>query len=189
MNRSLSFPLALLGIAAMVVAMLIGPFFSPPEFFWIRHSTSEQAGQHLAGAWIMRIGFAGYGSGTLLAALNDRTTRPLVRWALVLFGAGLVGTAVWSNASILPDYPSDMGEDWLHSVASTIVGIGFAAACVGRLFGRDNARHDWLAWAGLAISIAVPLEMAQFPEGRGLLQRTMFAFSFFFVAREFRPIA
>lgn len=173
------------GIAAILVAILIGPLFSPPEFSWIHHSTSEQAGQHVAGAWIMRVGFVGYGLGTLLAALANWSVRPFVRAALVLFGLGLIGTAVWSNASILPNVSSDMHEDWLHSVASGIVGSAFAIACAFRLFAPGGSRRDVLAWVGLIISVVIPLAMGAWPDFRGLLQRTMFGISFVFVAREF----
>jgi MFS family permease len=173
------------GIGVILMAILLGPIFSPPEFSWLHHSTSEQAGQRLAGAWIMRAGFVGYGLGTLLAALADWPTRPFVRAALVLFGLGLIGTAIWSNASILPIVQSDMHEDWMHSVASGIVGTAFAAACAARLFGPRGVRSDTLAWAGLIMAVVVPIAMGVVPDLRGLLQRTMFAVSFVFVIREF----
>jgi hypothetical protein len=169
----------------MLLAILVGPSFSPPEFSWVLHSTSEQAGQHLAGAWMMRAGFVSYGLGTLLAALADRHTRPFVRMALIVFGLGLIGTAIWSNASILPNTLSDGNEDWLHSVASGIVGTAFAAACAARLFTPGGSTRDVSAWVGLAISVVIPLAMGVWPDFRGLLQRAMFGFSFIFVAREF----
>ena len=169
----------------MLMAILVGPLFSPPELSWVHHSTSEQAGQQLAGAWIMRVGFVCYGIGTLLAALVDWPTRPFVRAALMVFGLGLVGTAIWSNASILPEVLSDAHEDWLHSVASGIVGTAFAAACAARLFAPGGSSRDILAWVGLAISVVIPLAMGVCPDFRGLLQRTMFGFSFVFIAREF----
>ena len=188
MNRNPSALLAIGGITVIVIAMIVGPGFSPAEFSWIQHSTSEQAGQQLAGAWIMRAGFVGYGLGTLLAAVADWSTRPFVRAALLLFGLGLVGTAIWSNASILPGVTSDMHEDWLHSVVSGIVGTAFAVACASRLFGPGGSRRDSLAWIGLLISVVIPLAMVAWPEIRGLLQRTMFGISFVFVAREFAAV-
>jgi len=185
MNRNSPAFISVAGIAFIMIAIFIGPLFSPPEFSWLLHSTSEQAGQQLAGAWIMRAGFVGYGLGTLLAALADWKTRPFVRAALVLFGLGLLGTAIWSNASILASVTSDMHEDWLHSVASGIVGTAFAFACAARLFSPGGSRRDILAWLGLGISVAIPLAMGLWPDFRGLLQRTMFGFSFVFVVREF----
>jgi hypothetical protein len=134
----------------------------------------------------MRIGFVAYGLGTLLAALLNWSARPFVRAALAVFGLGLVGTAIWSNASILPNVLSDLHEDWLHSVASGIVGTAFAAACAARLFAPGGSKCDFLAWIGLVISVAFPLAMGAWPDFRGLLQRTMFGISFVFVAREFK---
>jgi hypothetical protein len=178
--------IASIGISLILSAMIIGPFFSPPEFSWLRHSTSEQAGQHIAGAWIMRLGFVAFGSGTLSAALIDWRTRPLVRAGLVMFGLGLIGTAAWSNASILPGVSSDIREDWLHSVASGVVGTAFAAACAARLFVPGGARSSWIGWVGLVVAVAVPLAMGALPEFRGILQRAMFVVSFVFIVQEFR---
>ncbi len=173
------------GIGIILVAIVAGPFFSPPEFSWLRHSTSEQAGQHVAGSWIMRAGFVCYGLGMLISALVAWRTRPFVRGALAVFGLGLIGTAIWSNASIVPGAPSDMLEDRLHSIASGIVGTAFAAACAARLFMPGGSRHDKLAWIGLLVSVAIPLAMAALPDYRGLLQRAMFGISFVLVAQEF----
>ena len=185
MVRNLTKAAAIGGICVMLVAIVAGPLFSPPEFSWLRHSTSEQAGQHVAGAWIMRAGFVCYGLGILVAALSTWKTRSFVRGALAVFGLGLVGTAMWSNASIVPGAPSDMFEDRLHSVASGIVGTAFAAACAARLFMPAGSRHDRLAWIGLFVSVVIPLAMGALPEYRGLLQRVMFGISFVLVAQEF----
>ncbi|MDH3416220.1 MAG: DUF998 domain-containing protein [Gammaproteobacteria bacterium] len=186
MNLSIPALISAGGIGVILLAILFGPLFSPLEFSWIHHSTSEQAGQHLPGAWIMRVGFVAYGLSTLLAAIVAPRTLPFVRGALIVFGIALIGTAIWSNASILPGALSDMREDWLHSVASGIVGTAFAVACAARLFSPGGSKRDILAWIGLVISVAVPLAMGAWPDFRGLLQRAMFGLSFVFVAREFR---
>lgn len=176
---------AIVGIGLIVAAIIFGPLVSPSEFSWVRHSTSEQAGQQVPGAWAMRTGFVFYGLGTMVAAFLDRRSQILVRVALTVFGLGLLGTAIWSNASIMPNVVSDMREDWIHSIASGVVGTAFAAACAARVFGPGGSWRDGLAWTGLFASVVFPLAMGAVPGIRGLLQRTMFAISFFFVGREF----
>ena len=188
MNRTSPALISAGGIGVILVAIIFGPLLSPPEFSWIHHSTSEQAGQQLPGAWIMRVGFVAYGLSTLAAAIVSPRMLPFVRGALIAFGIGLIGTAIWSNASILPGVASDMHEDWLHSVASGIVGTAFAIACAARLFSPGGSKRNVLAWVGLVISVAVPLAMGAWPDIRGLLQRVMFGFSFVLVAREFRNL-
>ena len=176
---------AMVGIGSILLAILVGPLFSPPEFSWIRHSTSEQAGQLVSGAWIRRFGFVAYGFATVAACAIDRRTRSFVRVGLFAFGCGLIATAIWSNASFLPGATSDMQEDFLHSVASGVVGFAFASACAARLFAPGGSSRDPVAWAGLIMSVAMPISMNVFPDVRGLSQRIMFAVSFVFVWREF----
>lgn len=185
MHRNPAAVIALAGIVIILTAIVAGPFLSVPEFSWIRHTTSEQAGQQLPGAWIMRAGFLAYGFCTAAASILDLQTRPWVRAALIAFGLGLIGTAVWSNASILPEAVSDLHEDTLHSIASGVVGAAFASACAMRLFVPDGSPRDGLAWTGLFISVLIPVAMHAAPDFRGVLQRFMFAVSFIFVAREF----
>lgn len=185
MSRNLPLLVAVGGVGAILLAMLAGPALSPPEFDWLRHTSSEQAAQGSPGAWAMRAGFAAYGLATALAAWLDRGTRPLVRAALGVFGLGLVAAAIWSNAPIIPGLAADMAEDWRHSVASGVVGTGFACACAARLFAPGGAPRDALAWAGLAAAVLVPMAMMASDEFRGLLQRGMFGLSYVFVIREF----
>lgn len=185
MKQKLAGLVAIAGIGAILISIIFGPTASPPEFDWLKNSTSEQAGQQVPGAWIMRAGFLSYGLGTFVASLISWRHRPPVRIALVIFGAGLIATAIWSNASILPGTSSDMHEDWLHSVASGLVGVAFAAACAARLFAPGGSMRDRLAWTGLIVSVVFPVAMGAIPEIRGLIQRVMFAVSFLFVGREF----
>jgi hypothetical protein len=176
------------GVAVLSIAMIFGPALSPPEFSWLRHSTSEQAGQNMPGAWIMRTGFIAFGLGVLLAVLADWSRLSYVRAALGLFGAGFIAAAIWSNAPIVPGLPVNQHEDDLHSVASGIVGAAFAMACAARLFGPKGSKNDGLAWLGLIVSVVIPLAMVELPDFRGALQRIMFVVSFFFVFREFKPL-
>lgn len=184
-SKTLARLFVMLGVGAIALAMLIGPLFSSNDFSWLRHTTSEQAAQGHDGAWIMRAGFVAYGFGVFAAALLDWRRRIFVRLALAAFGAGLVATAIWSNAPITAAVVADMNDDRLHSIASGVVGAAFALACAARLFGPGGSRSDLLAWAGLLIAILIPAAMMHFGDIRGALQRAMFAFSFVFVLREF----
>ncbi|WP_335682324.1 DUF998 domain-containing protein [Porphyrobacter sp. HT-58-2] len=176
---------ATIGIVLLVSAMIIGPAFAPPAYDWLRHTTSQQAGQAMPGAWIMRAGFAGFGVGTLVAALAENERRRLVRQALAIFGAGMVAAAIWSHAPITAGMAADLLEDKLHSLASAIVGTAFAGACAASLFAKGGSRGDLVAWIGLAIAVVIPLAMNQWPAGQGLLQRLMFLYSCAFILREF----
>jgi hypothetical membrane protein len=71
--------IALAGIISFIVAAVIGPFLSHPDYSSITHSVSELAGQNMPNAWIMRTGFVAYGTATILAALMRLTATPAYR--------------------------------------------------------------------------------------------------------------
>ena len=131
----------------------------------------------MTGAWMMRMGFAGYGLGVALAMAWAGGLVRLERTALVSFGLGMIAAALWSHAPVLPDLPADWAEDQAHSVASAWVGASFALACAARLFAAKGPRRDALAALGLVVSVAIPLAMIAWPGVQGLSQRAMFLFS------------
>jgi Protein of unknown function (DUF998) len=185
MRRKLVLAACSVGIAVMAFAIVIGPLFSPPIYSWASHTTSDQAGQHMQGAWVMRLGFWALGLSVLICCILDYKTRPLVRLALSCFGIGFIASAVWSNAPIDPQLAANAQEDAVHSVASWFVGMAFIGACVARLFGAGGSRVDPLAWMALCVSCVVPMLMAAAPDLRGVMQKAMFAVSLVFIAREF----
>lgn len=186
-NREMSRLAALTGIAVIVAAMLLTPLVTLGSYSSVVHTTSELAGQGMPGAVWMRIGLAGYGLGTGAAVALRWPAHPLRDLALVVFGLGLVGSAIWASHPSDPALPFDASEDWWHSVFSGLVGTAFAAATALRLFGPDGRPTDLLSWIGLVASVVLPLWMFADPGPGidGLLQRTMFAISFLWIAREF----
>lgn len=174
------------GITFAAVAILLGPIWSPEPFNWLHHTTSEQAAQNMPGAWIMRLGFLAYGLATAIEAIRRWRLRPWVRWPLVVFGLGLIATAFWSSASILPGVATDVTEDWVHSITSAIVGAGFVASCCARLFAPDGRIEDSLAWIGLASAVLLPIMIEMFPGVAGLFERLTFLVSFVYIWDEFR---
>ncbi len=177
------------GVVAIVLAILIGPYFSHPSYSSISNTTSELGGQFMQGAWIMNTGFFLFGTGTALASLLYFRQAPLRSAFTALFGLGLIGSALMSTGTPSFGNPVNPHEDWWHSFFATALGFAFALACAVALFGPKGRSSDLLSWAGLLASVVLPLAMLQFPEFDGALQRLMFAVSFVWVWRRFSPLA
>ena len=168
----------------LVLAALIGPSFTSADYSSISNSISELAGQALPNAWIMRLGFAGFGTGILIASALD-PRRPLTRAATAAFGLSMLLVAVFPTRPIDPTAPFDARADRLHSVFAFTAGLAFSAACMSRLFLPGGSLRDGLSWTGLVASVLLPLLMVQAPEVDGVLQRVMFAISVVWLWREF----
>jgi hypothetical protein len=166
------------GITAFVSAAVIGPFASHPDYSSVRHSLSELAGQGMPHAWIMRSGFLAFGAAVMVASLARFRNSPPVFCALSVFGAAMVAAAYYSHLPITPLTGGSRGEDELHSVAATVMGIAFAAASGARLWTRRKQGIDWISVGGLLIATTIPIVMMSIPDIAGAAQRVMFLASF-----------
>lgn len=176
------------GILACIAAILLTQSLTLDEYSIVANAISELAGQGMPFAWIMRAGFIVFGAGALASALAGIRRNPPGRIAVAVFGLGMIGAGIWSHAPIRPDMPVDPQEDFLHSIAASLLGTAFALAALFRIMAPGGSRRDLLGWTALVASVAIPLFMMSYPGLQGLPQRAMFAISFVWLWREFRPV-
>ena len=167
-----------LGVFIIVSAIVFGPLFAHPGFDWVAHTTSQQAGQMVQGAWLMRLGFVAFGLGVLLDALPDLRRGQYENGLFVFFGVSMVLVAVFSHKPLDPTLFYDVTDDLLHSVFATLMGFAYGIGVAWRMV-RMRQKLDIVFSAIAAMSsIILPLAMWQLPEIAGLLQRLMFFISF-----------
>ena len=183
------FGLALCGVVAILVGMLVGPSLSLANYDWVQHTLSELGGQSMPGAFVMNLGFAGYGLGCILASIMAFKSRKLTHSAIIVFGSGLIGASLFSALPIDARLPSSLLEDRIHSFFASLIGFAFAVATASALFGSMGRPRDGLSWIALVSTVAIPLAMVNFPAVEGALQRIMFAISFLWVCRHFWQVS
>jgi hypothetical protein len=165
------------GLALSAVALAAAPAVLPAAYSWVAHTTSESAGQGVAGAWLARSGFVLLGVCVLVLA---RTAGPRwgspATWLHSTFGGLMIAAAVFSARPWDPTAPFDRVEDLLHSVAATGMGFAFAlgvAAVAWRRHGAGAGPH-WRDGVAVLAAVALPLAMTWWPGSAGVLQRAMF---------------
>lgn len=178
MTERLARRVALSGIVLFVAAVAFGPSFSHPAYSSIGHTTSELAGQNMPFAWIMRVGFAGYGLSAAVAALAIARSLPEVAAATIIFGVALIACAFWSHLPIDAALGGSLSEDRLHSAAAMTAGVAFTVGAMLHLRRTHLGADDWPSWLALCASIGLPLAMLALPAIDGILQRLMFGISF-----------
>ena len=167
-----------LGVFIIFSAIVFGPLFAHPGFNWVANTTSQQAGQMVQGAWLMRLGFVAFGLGVLLDALPDLRRGQYENGLFVFFGVSMVLVAVFSHKPLDPTLFFDATDDFLHSVFATLMGFAYGIGVAWRMV-RMRQKLDIVFSAIAAMSsIILPLAMWQLPEIAGLLQRLMFFISF-----------
>jgi hypothetical protein len=165
------------GLVLSAVALAAAPALLPADYSWLAHTTSEAAGQGVAGAWLGRVGFVLLGVSVLAVASSAAA-----RWGPSgtglhrTFGALMIAAAVFASRPWDPTAPFDRVEDALHSVAATAMGFAFALGVAAVAWRRHVSGVGPRPRDGVAVlaAVALPLAMAWQPDLAGLLQRTMF---------------
>ncbi|MDY7104916.1 MAG: DUF998 domain-containing protein [Actinomycetota bacterium] len=155
-------------------------------YSWLRHTTSESAAQGVDGAWVARVGFVLFALGVAWT-----TARATARWGRLaaalhgVFAGAMLGVAAfstrpWTGAAY------DIGEDRLHSVFASIVGVAFAlgVAAVARRRHVDGGHPTMLDVVAVATSVIAPTAMTLVAPVAGVAQRVMFAVAYAWYARE-----
>lgn len=167
-----------IGIILMALTMVVGPWFSPPGFDWVRHTTSEQAGQLTAGAYLMRFGFVALGLGIFIDALEAVKRRQWANSLFLVFGLSMILVAVFSTRPIDLTLTYDLTDDWLHSFFATLMGFAFGFGVGWRMIYMRTPLDLTLSGLAALASIILPLLMWQMPDYAGVWQRLMFGISF-----------
>jgi hypothetical protein len=75
---------------ASALALAVAPFALDSSYSWIRHTTSEAAGQGVRCAWLARLGFLSLGLAVLfLSQANHQRWGPLGLFLLGSFGVSM----------------------------------------------------------------------------------------------------
>ena len=176
-----------LGVFIIIAAIVFGPLFAHPGFDWVANTTSQQAGQMVQGAWLMRFGFVAFGIGVLLDAIPDLRRGRYENGLFVFFGVSMVLVAVFSHKPLDPTHFFDATDDFLHSVFATLMGFAYGIGVAWRMVSMRQKLDVVFSAIAAMSSIILPLAMWQFPEIAGLLQRVMFFISFVWFALYLPP--
>ena len=167
-------------VASAVVASLATPGYNS-----IDTALSALAGPGAPYAWIIGMGFAGYGTlvqpiGPLLYALAGRGWLGKAIWGFVVaYGTGAILAAVFRTAD---SGPVLWGVS-AGAVHGSVARVSFAAILLLMLVVPWALRREpsWEAWrrfsaaiAALSVALLVPFELDAWPDGQGLLQRGFF---------------
>lgn len=177
--------LALLILSALCIGT--APLLMPAGYSWLALSISESAAQGLKGAWLARLGFILYGLAVIRISCSLRTVWPRGSfWAHMAFGICMLGTAAFSHSPWLPDVPSDVTENFLHSATANGMGFGFIIGVALR-FIHSREHHipgTTLDFFALVAATVIPLAMPTVEGATGILQRSMFGLGYIWYGRE-----
>jgi len=170
-----------LAVAWILIAIIIAHLLVPAPYAWTQDTISELAAQGYGRAWIMRLGFIGFGALVCFGALRRVVADPKRKWpeiGILLYGLAILLAGVFSTEPFQAGVDYSQSEARLHSLAATIAGIALSLAMLfsGLLEQRRAPRIVHLA--ALALTLLLSSLFGAFPAVAGITQRALYLVGF-----------
>lgn len=136
--------------------ILIAHLAADDAYVWYQHSISQLAGQGYAQAWIMRLGFIGFGILLQIAGLY-RLRSPAHPWfqelPLLLYGLCILASGIYSAPPFMAGVPFSVREAALHTLFATAAGWSLTAALLLHMLSDRHMGRKPVHAAALALTI------------------------------------
>jgi hypothetical membrane protein len=171
----------MLAVVWIVLAILIAHLLVPAPYAWTQDTISALAAQGYAQAWIMRLGFIGFGALVSIGAIRRVAANPRRYWpeiGILLYGLAVLLSGVFSTAPFQPSLDYSEPEARLHSIMATFAGItvSLAMLCCAMLEARRAPRIVHLS--ALALTLLLSMLLGSVPQVTGIAQRLLYLVGF-----------
>jgi hypothetical membrane protein len=179
--RSLDLRYYTLAVAWILVVILIAHLLVPPPYQWTQNTISELAAQGYSLAWIMRLGFTGFGALASLGAIHRLAANPRHNWpevGILLYALAILLSGVFSTTPFQAGVDYSETEAGLHSIMATSAGIAISLAMLlcGLLEQRRTPRIVHLS--ALTLTLLLSSLFGAFPAKAGIIQRGLYIVGF-----------
>ena len=173
-------------VGFFVITIILAHSFAPIEYDWKQNTISDLGAQQYKNAWIMRVGFIGFGL-LLCAALfrlysssEDRNYSDLL---IAIYAISILLTGFFNTAPFLGTSSFSIQEDKWHSVFAQGAGIAFSIGILWHLLGYSNPNQRIVNFVFLILVIGFSAlvglsKSGLIPIGFGIFQRGLYVISF-----------
>jgi len=162
----------------LLLVMFILPFFSAAGYSILSNTTSQLGAQNTPNAWVMNITFGLLG----LACIGEASLYLKEYWfqkiLLIIFGLGLILTAIFQHAPINEAVAYNLLEDQIHSISASIVGFSFTIFSISVAFIEETNKRRIIALCMGLLATGLSFLMFSVTDLTGVWQRLMFTTSF-----------
>ncbi|MFU8786789.1 MAG: DUF998 domain-containing protein [Candidatus Izemoplasmataceae bacterium] len=179
MIRFVNIRFTLITFTGLFIVMFILPFYSFTNYSVLIHTTSHLGAQGSPNAWIMNSFFILIGLAFILEhSLVEKRTYYYHKLFGVLFGLGLIGSALFRHAPLVEQVQVNLLHDQLHSVFASLTGFSFTMFALGHVFTEKTMKIKMVSLLIVSISIGFSMIILNVQEISGIIQRFMFIIAF-----------
>jgi hypothetical membrane protein len=170
-----------IAVAYIVIMLIAAHVAAPGTYHWQAHSISELGAQGYAQAWIMRLGFIGFGVLVQVAGITRIRMRRRLWFReapIMLYGLAILLAGVFSTEPFVEGVAYSAREASLHSTFATLAGVMLTLATLLYALTDAPPKRRAVHWIALALITGMSLAFGALPAIGGLLQRLLWAVGF-----------
>jgi len=168
-------------VAFMVVVLIVAHVAAIAPYSWRDNTISELGSQGYERAWIMRVGFLGFGALVIVGAVQRTRARRSLWYRevpLVFYGLGILLSGIFSTKPFMPGLEYSAGEAGLHSLMATLAGVGISLSVLLYMFSDNSLRRKMVHLAALVLIVALSALFGMSTTGAGVVQRCLYLMGF-----------
>jgi len=183
-----------IAIIYFVAIIIIAHFLTPAEYNWKVNTISDLAAQQYNNAWLMRIGFIGFGILMCIAvffSFFQSGQKNYSDFLIIIYALSVSLSGIWSTAPFFETQSFSIQEDNLHSLFAQMAGIAFSFAILWHMLVYSDPKHKLKNFIFFILVIGFPALVGlakneMIAIGLGLIQRGLYLVSFIWLIIRFR---
>lgn len=168
-------------VVLIVVSILAGHLFADASYLWQENTISELAAQGYAKAWVMRLGFGGFGMFVMIGSAQKLIEKKKYWYRetpLFIYGLGILFSGVFSTKPFLPGVGYSEVEAQIHSIMATIAGFGLSLGILFYLFSEHKGWRKSIHFITLILIMGLSAWFGNAASHIGIIQRCLYLVGF-----------
>lgn len=174
--------------------IILAHFLTPFEYDWRLNTISDLGAQQYKNAWLMRIGFIGFGvllSTALLWSFIHADEKNYSDFLIVVYALSILLSGIFSTAPFIETSTFSISEDKWHSLFAQFAGITFSFGILWHLLVYSNPNQKFINFVFLVLVIGFSALVGLSKNGLisiglGLIQRGLYVISFIWLLFRYR---
>ena len=170
-----------IAVIFIFIIIIIAHLVVDAPYSWTENTISELASQAYKYAWIMRLGFIGFGSLVTIGATQRIRSKRFLWYRempLVVYGLGVLLSGIFSTHPFMPGVEYSEPESRLHSILATLAGVSISLGMLFYMLTEQSPRRKVVHLAAFVLTITFSIFFGMSTAGAGIGQRCLYLVGF-----------
>ena len=171
----------IIAVVYITIVILLAHWFAPDSYIWTRNTISDLAAQGYAYAWLMRLGFIGFGGLVLFGGVWKVVRSLKTAWPhslVAVYGMAVMLSGIFSTMPFTPGSIYSVGQAALHSDLAALAGLAISIAMLLFMLTDSLPGRKVVHLSALILTLLFSGAFTVFDSLAGIFQRFLYPVGF-----------